>query len=87
MSAYVNSADARIRMALWLAYYNSERFHSATGYLTPDDLFYGRRDVRLAERREKLHTARINRQEYWKIHCFGAAERMRCLRPADRASS
>jgi transposase InsO family protein len=26
-SAYVNSADARIRMALWLAYYNSERLH------------------------------------------------------------
>jgi hypothetical protein len=52
-------------MALWLAYYNSERLHSALGYLTPDDVFYDRRDSRLAERREKLHTARINRHEYW----------------------
>ncbi|MDR1277416.1 MAG: integrase core domain-containing protein [Treponema sp.] len=64
-SAYVDDDDARVRMALWLAYYNSERLHSALGYLTPDDVFYGRRDSRLAERREKLHTARINRQEYW----------------------
>jgi hypothetical protein len=39
-------------MALWLAYYNSERLHSALGYLTPDDVFYGRKDSRLAERRE-----------------------------------
>jgi hypothetical protein len=53
-------------MALWLAYYNSERLHSAIGYLTPDDVFFGRRESRLAERGKKLHTARINRQEYWK---------------------
>lgn len=66
-SAYVNDADARIRMGLWLAYYNSGRLHSAIGYLTPDDVFYGRKESRLAERREKLHTARINRQEYWKL--------------------
>ena len=65
-SAYVDDKDARVRMALWLAYYNSERLHSAIGYLTPDDVFFGRRESRLAERGEKLHTARINRQEYWK---------------------
>jgi transposase InsO family protein len=63
-SAYVDD-DARVRMALWLAYYNSERLHSAIGYLTPDDVFYGRKDSRLAKHREKPHTARINRQEYW----------------------
>jgi transposase InsO family protein len=53
-------------MALWLAYYNSERLHSVIGYLTHDDVFYGGRDSRLAGRREKPHTTRINRQEYWK---------------------
>jgi hypothetical protein len=64
--AYVDGTDARARMALWLAYYNSERLHSANGYLTPDDVFYGRRETRLAERREKLHTAKSTRQAYWK---------------------
>jgi hypothetical protein len=53
-------------MALWLAYYNSERLHSAIGYLTPDDVFYGRKELWIAVRKEKLYTAKINRQEYWK---------------------
>ena len=72
-SAYVDDRDARVRMALWLAYYNSGRLHSAIGYLTPDDVFFGRRESRLAERREKLHTARINRQEYWKANASNLA--------------
>jgi len=67
-SAYVDESDAKIRMALWLAYYNSERLHSAIGYLTPDDVFYGRKETRLAERREKLYTAKINRRKYWTAH-------------------
>jgi hypothetical protein len=69
-SAYVDDDDARIRMAGWLAYYNSERLHSAIWYLTPNDVFYGRTASRLAERREKLHTAYITRQEYW--HTYAA---------------
>jgi transposase InsO family protein len=65
-SAYVNYQDACMRMAQWIAYYNSERLHSAIWYLTPNDVFYGRTAVRLAERKEKLHTALIKRQEYWR---------------------
>jgi transposase InsO family protein len=64
-TAYVNYDDAKIRMASWLAYYNSERLHSAIWYLTPNDVFYGRTASRLAERGTKLHTACIERQEYW----------------------
>ena len=48
------------------AYYNSGRPHSAIRYLTPDDVFYGGMEKRLAERKEKLHTAFIKRQEYWR---------------------
>jgi len=66
-SAYVNYQDACIRMARWIAYYNSERLHSAVDYLTPNDVFNGRKSARLAERKEKLHTAFINRQEYWRV--------------------
>jgi transposase InsO family protein len=65
-SAYLNYQDACIRMAQWIAYYNSERLHSAIWYLTPNDVFFGRTANRLAERKEKLHTAFIKRQEYWR---------------------
>ena len=37
---------------------------SALLYLTPADYFEGRKESRLAERREKLHTADINRKAY-----------------------
>jgi transposase InsO family protein len=66
-SAYINYQDARMRMAKWIAYYNSERLHSAIYYLTPNDVFYGRTAIRLAERKEKLHAACIKRREYWQV--------------------
>jgi len=65
-SAYLSYQDACIRMAQWIAYYNSQRLHSAIWYLTPNDVFNGKTANRLAERKEKLHTAYINRQEYWR---------------------
>jgi transposase InsO family protein len=65
-SAYLDYQDACNRMALWIAYYNSQRLHGAIWYLTPDDVFHGRTAARLAERKEKLHNAIINRQEYWR---------------------
>jgi len=66
-SAYLDYQDACLRMAQWIAYYNCQRLHSAIWYLTPNDVFQNRTATRLAERKEKLHTAFINRQEYWRI--------------------
>lgn len=71
-ASYVEYQDACIRLAEWIAYYNSGRLHSAIWYLTPNDVFYGRTAERLAERKEKLHTAFINRQEYWRTHNAGS---------------
>jgi transposase InsO family protein len=65
-SAYVDYQDACVRMAQWVEYYNSQRLHSAIWYLTPNDVFYGKTAQRLAERKAKLHTACIKRQEYWR---------------------
>jgi len=65
-SAYLDYQDACLRMAKWISYYNCERLHSSIWYLTPNDVFDGRTANRLAERKEKLHTAFIQRQEYWK---------------------
>jgi len=64
-SAYINYQDANIRMSQWIAHYNSERLHSAIWYLTPNDVFNGRTAERIAERKNKLHNAYINRQAYW----------------------
>jgi hypothetical protein len=64
-SAYVDYQDANIRMTKWIEHYNSERLHSAIRYLAPNDVFYGKMEKRLAERKEKLHAAFIKRQEYW----------------------
>ena len=49
-------------MAQWIDFYNNGRLHGALLYLTPADYFEGRKESRLAERREKLHTADINRK-------------------------
>ena len=65
-ASYLEYQDACIRLAEWITYYNNERLHSAIWYLTPNDVFNGRTAERLAERKEKLHNACINRQEYWR---------------------
>jgi transposase InsO family protein len=71
-TAYISYQDACTRMAQWIEYYNNERLHSAIWYLTPNDIFYGRMAERLAERKEKMHTAKIKRQEYWRTQNAGS---------------
>jgi transposase InsO family protein len=65
VTAYLGFEDAKNRMKNWLRFYNEKRLHSAIQYLTPDDVFFGRSESRLAERKEKLHTAFITRRNYW----------------------
>jgi transposase InsO family protein len=65
-SAYLDYQDACMRMAGWIAYYNCQRLHSAIWYLTPNDVFQKKTAERLAERKEELHNAFIDRQEYWR---------------------
>jgi hypothetical protein len=48
-----------------IRYYNGQRLHTALFYLPPDDVFAGKMGIRLTERRQKLHTAYINRRSYW----------------------
>jgi hypothetical protein len=52
-------------MGRWIGYYNQERLDAGIMYLSPEEVFQGRKEQRLAERREKLHSASINRQRYW----------------------
>lgn len=67
-SAYLDYNDAVNKMREWIGLYNSERLHAALEYLTPDEVFAGKMEERLAERREKLYNATMNRQAFWKHH-------------------
>jgi transposase InsO family protein len=64
-TAYLNREDAIERMRKWIGYYNGQRLHAALFYLPPEDVFAGKMGIRLAERRQKLHTACINRRSCW----------------------
>jgi hypothetical protein len=53
-------------MAEWICWYNSESLNGAIFYLIPDEVFEGKMEESLAERKKKLYTAGIRRQEFWK---------------------
>jgi len=61
VSSFTDHEDARRRIAEYVDYYNNERLHSGIYYLTPKEVFEGKTDERLAERQEKLDTARMKR--------------------------
>lgn len=62
---YYSVEDARAKIGAWISYYNNERLHGTIGYLTPSEVYDGKKEARLAERREKLYNADKLRQEYW----------------------
>ena len=62
---YFSYEDAKEKMTQWINFYNNERLHGALLYLTPEDYFAGRKENRLADRREKLHNADIKRKANW----------------------
>jgi transposase InsO family protein len=64
-SSYFSYEDAKERMGRWIKYYNEQRLHAALMYLPPEDVFRGLKEKRIAERRQKLYTAYINRRNYW----------------------
>jgi len=64
-SAFLSYEDAQERMGKWIKYYNEQRLHGALLYLPPEDVFQGLKDKRLAERKNKMYTACVNRRNYW----------------------
>jgi len=67
VSSFVDIADARDQIDRYIKGYNEERLHSSLGYLTPNEVFNGLKEVRLAERKIKLDNARIERAKARKL--------------------
>jgi putative transposase len=63
VSSFVDIEDAREQINTYIKEYNEERLHSAIGYLTPNDVFNGFKESRLAERKIKIDNARIARSK------------------------
>jgi transposase InsO family protein len=58
-----NLLEAQRVLARLVRWYNTERLHSALGYLRPEDYYRGAPEERKAERRQKLAQARHRRRE------------------------
>lgn len=63
--SFFDLADARRRIAEYIAIYNTKRLHSSIFFLTPEEVLNGQMEVRLQERERKLVEAqRRRRQEH-----------------------
>jgi transposase InsO family protein len=55
--------QARQMVGQYVEHYNNKRLHSAVGYVTPKDMLEGKQKKILAERDQKLESARMKRKE------------------------
>ncbi len=64
---YETSDELKVELELFINYYNQERYHESLNNVTPDDVFYGRREGILKLREEKKTLTLKRRKE---INCM-----------------
>jgi transposase InsO family protein len=62
-TAMISVEDARKKISDYIEYYNTKRLHSGIYYLTPQEVFEGKMEERLAERQAKLDNEKKQRME------------------------
>lgn len=56
--------DLKAEVGKFISYYNKKRYHESLGNVTPDDVFYGKREEIIKLREEKRRLTLARRKEY-----------------------
>lgn len=64
LHVYGCPTELKAEVGKFISYYNKNRYHESLGNVTPDDVFYGRREKIVKARNDKRRLTLMRRKEY-----------------------